>query len=333
MATSVCFIWAQSHTADANGYYQLALGPHLSFGLGTDFALWLTQTLLIVLATKVQLYLAFSLLGFAGILLLAASMKKCAGLLKSREQKILAGLLFLPGPHFWTSMIGKDGITFLGTSIIVYTLAFQRNRIIGTLFGTIMCALVRPHIALLMAGCMCAAVLLAKSRGILLKVLAVCLLGITTYLSIDFVADYVGIQGAVSASSVERFVEKRQSDLTANSAVDLTDTILPLRVFLFLFTPLFVRGLDPLRLIVSTENLILIGVATYCIAPMLKVVVRSRHILVLYSLIFFSLGSLILSSTITNQGLALRQKMMLFPSLYIIFALCLWVKSQSTRTR
>ncbi len=168
----------------------------------------------------------------------------------------------------------------------------------------------------------------AASENKVLRGAVISLMAIITYLMLDQVAEYVGMNDGVSVESVTAYVDKRQALTVGNTAVDLNNKGFLERAFLFLFTPLFDGPASPLRLLVSLENLLLLLVTGYCLPTLLKVVFRSRHPAVLYSMSFLFTGTIILSATVPNQGLAIRQKMMLIPPLYTLLALALWVKSQ-----
>ena len=66
--------------------------------------------------------------------------------------------------------------------------------------------------------------------------------------------DYVGLQGADTAS-VESYIEKRQaSNLEGGSSVDISEYSFPLQFFTYMYRPLFFDAQTIIALVVSAEN-------------------------------------------------------------------------------
>ena len=130
---------------------------------------------------------------------------------------------------------------------------------------------------------------------------------------------YVGLDADVSVDSVTSYVEQRQSyNVSGSSSVDIANASVPMRMFMYVFRPLFFDAGGAFGLVVSLENLVLFGVFLGALHGLLK---RSSS-LTKFQRVFFSVYVLIswlaLANTTANMGIAIRQKTMLTPMLLML---------------
>jgi len=235
-------------------------------------------------------------------------------------------LLFLPGVSFWTSAIGKDSLMFFLLSCLLYCLVSWRKG--GRLFFvfSLLLALIfmiRPHIFLMVSFCYGAAYFFSFSSAGKGKYLVLFPLLSVAFFSLPMVLDYVGL-AEVSFESAENYVEKRQSyNQEGGGAIDISSSGPFYALFSYMFRPLFYDASNFLSLIASVENLIYLFVFISGLF-MLKGRFSKLTVELRFCVFLIAVFWLVLGMTTSNLGIALRQKMMIFPFYVYVF---FWLKS------
>jgi hypothetical protein len=327
-AALVAWYYSLTHIADAQGYY--ASGDAFAeFGTGTAFVTWLTAQLKDGLdASYLDLHLVFHLFGYCGIVFLCricgAALEGAAPqgseLAPDRKGRLLYhAVVFLPSLHFWTSAIGKDGLVFMGILCFVWGMARPQSRVAALLIGLSVCSVIRPHIAAMLAVSCGAAAVFSSDTPLLARLFLLTAVSVGFVLALPFLKEFVGLQD-VSAPELSAYVEFRQdANFYGGSSVDIAQYSPPMQVFTFLFRPLFLDTREAMGLFVSCENLFLLCLFVL-LSPGLIRVIRSRNqaLFVRFNIAFALMATVTLATTIANMGLALRQKVMVLPSILII---------------
>ena len=150
-------------------------------------------------------------------------------------------VLLLPNIHFWSVSLGKGSVMLMGLGLLFYALNDIGRRLLLLVVGGLIVFHVRTHVLLIvLAGAVIASV--TSSRGIRTwqKVLIV-----TVALAIiaPVLGTFLAVAGLEEADdqAVENWQQKRSSDLTnATSGVDINSYSQPMKIFTFLFRPLFI---------------------------------------------------------------------------------------------
>ena len=145
------YLYSIISPSDATAYYNEVLHSGKAFNefnTGTKFIIFLITPLVGLLKmTLFNLYLVFCFIGYVGHLLFYKLLRKTYGFsVTILGQPIIVLILYLPGFHFWTSALGKDGLIF--TSLMMFFTAIydlKKNYIMG-IVGLILIACIRPHI-------------------------------------------------------------------------------------------------------------------------------------------------------------------------------------------
>ena len=142
----VYYFWSQTTSADAIMYYY---DPYrfygTGFGMGTRFVVYLVQFLRESLGgTYLDYFLLFQAFGFWGIVFLMRTFEEVHIELGTPQSRFSYLLLLLPGVHFWTSAIGKDGPLFLAASLAVWSAMRLRRRFVGFSLAVLLMVLFRP---------------------------------------------------------------------------------------------------------------------------------------------------------------------------------------------
>ena len=118
------------------------------------------------------------------------------------------------------------------------------------------------------------------------------------------------------------FIEKQAGyATTGDAAVDTSQYPFLLKVFTFMYRPLFIDAKNIMMLANSFENLIYIGLTVLIVHRYsISFLIKRKSLFYTVNVIFFILFVSILSQTTGNLGLTVRQKLMCIPSfLSIIF--------------
>jgi hypothetical protein len=324
----VAWNYSLSHPADAEGYYA-HVDFFSEFSSGTGFILWLTAWLRDLLeASYLDMYMVFHLFGYLGVVLfyrlgLRALSNESdpdrLGATANGGSRLLHAIAFLPGLHFWTSFIGKDGLMFLGILCFVWGMARPHGRVLALVFGLSLCALIRPHIAGVLAASCAIAAAFSKDTplSVRLTLLGVVVVGVA--LALPFLKEFVGLE-SISTEGVTEFVEVQQGhNLEGGSSVDISRYSLPLQLFTFLYRPLFIDTNGALGILASCENLGLLVLSLFLAPPAIRVLrSSSQSLYARFNALFWAFSTVIMATTVANMGLAMRQKVMVLPSLLIL---------------
>ncbi|PPK87972.1 hypothetical protein CLV84_0933 [Neolewinella xylanilytica] len=313
----IYFLWALVNNSDSKAYYSDTLrasrgGSWLEiYDFGTPFIEFLAYPFVNGLALPyVSVMFLFGFFGFIGFFYLYLFVSEQ---IQFRHKllgiDIILLLFFLPIAHFYSASLGKGAVILAGMGLLFYGLNRIGKRLIFLLLGVFIVLHVRAHIMAAVCG---AAVLAAvfSNRGIKnwqkVIIVVVSLAALGPLFQQTFA--YVGVD-ATDAEAIEEWSEKRTTDLKkANSAVDIENYSQPMKLFTFLFRPLFIDSPNALGLIVSVENLIYLILFLRCFNPRFLRFIIQAPWMVKMALTTFFVVSIALAQISSNMGIAIRQK-------------------------
>ncbi len=233
---------------------------------------------------------------------------------------IFPWIWFLPNFHFWSSGIGKDTILFICIALFVYSFQNIKRRWVGVFISMLFSLLIRPHISLfLLVSFGVGYTLDGKLKGYQ-KILIFLALLIGFASIFNYVLAFIQLE-TIDANSVEDYVTKKAMSLNKNeseSGIDISGYPFPLKVFTFLYRPLFIDSPNLFGILSSIENLfLLLFTGKVIMNKPLRGFFKSNNI-VKSAIIFFCIGSAAFSLILGNLGIMLREKNMLVPY-FIIF--------------
>lgn len=241
-------------------------------------------------------------------------------------------LFFLPNLHFWSAGVGKDTTLFLCIAMFAYGVMEPLKRIPLIVFGLLIAMAIRPHIVLfLFVGFGVAYVFGGKVSGFQRILFSIVLIGGGIAI-LPSVMEFAKIEEA-SAAGFEQFAQKKADVLSrasTGSAIDISSYPFPLKVFTFLFRPLFfdVRNLN--GLIASIENLALLVLFIMAMAKKPLKAFKAAPFVIKGLVIFLIVGTLAFSQSLGNVGIMIRMRNMFLPGMIIFI---LWVFSYHYQTR
>lgn len=328
-AAFYCY-YTLGYGGDAYSYYTTV---YVEFGPGTDFVRWLTANARDALdATYLDLFMLFHIAGFVALVWFHDLCRDICHQSAALRRGSTA-LVFMPGLHFWTGAIGKDALAFLGIVTFIRATRREAPLSIGLGIGFLLCAMVRPHMAMLLAVSWGIALIVGARVSVMARAITLLMLATVGMTGVPWVAQYVGLDG-VSADAMAEYVEKRQGlNLDGGSSVEIGDYPFPLQFLTLMFRPLFFDAEGLLGLVVSAENAIYVFLALWS-APNLRLALKAAPApaFMRMNLIFWFSAVSVLGATLANLGLAIRQKTMVLPSFLILTLAALAVRRSSQRS-
>ncbi len=313
------------------GYWrrnEVPLSVYLRGGAGTAFMHVFTYPF--VYALNLSFFtgsVLFSFIGFLGVLYfyLAAS-RLVKHNTKVAGYTLLPWIFFLPNIHFWSAGVGKDTLSFFCVGLFLYSSLKPMIRAPGILLSLFLVYNVRPHMAIFLLLAFGLGIFLDKRLNTIYKFLLTLCFAAGAVMLFDDVMEYVKLD-EVSTESLEEFSSTKQSQLSrghTGSSVDISSYPLPLKVFTFLFRPLFIDAHNIASLLASVENLILLFL-TYVLFKSKPVNSFKEAPFQVKGLILFVLiGAVAFSNILGNMGIMIRMKNMFTPALLIFI---IWVLS------
>lgn len=297
-------------TTEKGTYFMFSLNYFPSKVLGLSY---LTGTLL------------YSLIGFVGLLFFYITALKIIPMNSTFKGYTLFPLLFfLPNLHFWSCGVGKDTLLFFAIGAFVYGLLQPSKRIILLVLALLLSYLIRPHITLFMVVAFGLAYMMSSKVSVIKRFFFMTiLLGIGVAI-LPTVLEFAKIEEA-TVESFDNFSDKKSSVLSrgnTGSRIDISSYPFPVKVFTFLFRPLFfdINGIP--ALLASFENLLLLVLSYRVFRYKPWETFKNSPYLIKGLMLFLVIGTLAFSQSLGNLGIMIRMRNMFLPGLliYILWA-------------
>ena len=318
----LCYLnYSLSNTADATLYYLESIHYNGVFNVGTKGIICLTSLFSNTLSMSYGgVFLVYNLFGFIGMLSLASALQQVTVNSTQRVKQTALFLLLTPGLSFWSSAIGKDSLSFMAVGLVCWASLRIKYRYPAIILGCITLLFVRPHVFCVMLGSFVVAIVLASRLDLLKKTVILTAFIPLVVSGAIFTAEYVGLGNASGLEDVQEFIDSRQShNLGGGTSIDIASMSLPLRMFSYLYRPFFLENSSLFGLVLGVENLFLLVTTGYLIWVTF---VGRRSQLDRFSMWFFLTYSFFLwfvfANTTANLGIAIRQKWMFLPMIFLI---------------
>jgi len=315
--------YSLSNAADSRLYYYDWLGfANQEIKAGTIF---LIKTISFMISLSGGSYLDFFLLfqafGVAGICIILRVFMEIHEDLGQSLDRTTKLIFLLPGLHFWTSAIGKDAPLFFAVALSVLAMLNIERRHWMFAVALIVMLPLRPHIAAIAVIALIATLMLDRRvrASVRLPLLAMAAIGATWIFA---TAQQTLSINEISPESIDEFFARRQDYgmSTGEEGASIVSLPLPLKIASLLFRPLFLDARGLFGLVVSFENLIIIGIfATIFFRIKEASTLFNSLPFFRYSCIFSGITVVLLSLVTYNVGLGLRQKFMTMPAVLVIF--------------
>ena len=313
----IYILYSMGNPADTINYFILSLTWDQPPALGTRFVIFfnsfLTQGLGLSYGGS---FFVYNILGSIGLIAFSAAMREAFAGKSRRVRQVIAILPFLPGFSFWSTAIGKDSIAFFSVGLICWAAASPYRRFLAILIGIVALVAVRPHMAGFLMIALALAFSLIREGSLQLKLLISSLV-LPTAAAIGVISlSYIGLE---ELDGLTEYVDQRQSYNTeGGSSIDIANASVPMRMFMFVFRPLFFDAGGGLGLIVSFENLVLLGLLFGTLVGVIKRDSSLTRFQRVFFLIYVAVSWLALANITANMGIAIRQKTMFTPMLLML---------------
>lgn len=231
-------------------------------------------------------------------------------------------LFYMPNLHFWSCGVGKDTLLFFCIGLFSYGLLAPFKRLPFIIFALVFSYFIRPHITLFMLIAYGIAYFTGKDISIFKRILFFgAMIGIAIAI-LPMVMKFAKVEEA-SLDEFSKFsVNKAASLSTANSqsAVDISSYPFPLKVFTFLYRPLFfdINGIP--SVLASLENLFLLMLSFNVFKTQPLASFRKSPFVIQGMIYFLLIGTLVFSQSLGNVGIMIRMRNMFLPG-FLIFIL------------
>jgi hypothetical protein len=329
-ASAAYYFYVEASGGDAQFYYNDPLGFYGRVGgLGTDVIINVVQGLKENLGGSMfDYFLLFQAAGFWGLVVLAKIFQEILEEIGVQPSTWTYLPLFLPGPHFWTSAIGKDGIVFLAIALSIWATLRLGKRLPALGLAILLLIAVRPHMGVLALASLAFAALFDRRTKLWVKILLV--IGIV----VGGVAVFNNIKSTyyfdpTDAGSVSDYMESRAA-IGESFGADrsITDQTFLIKIVFLWSRPFFIDAENLLAYVASLENIALMFMIGFIMFKPGTVRLLSKKILYIrYSLAMFATTTILVAAVNYNVGLGLRQKMMAVVPLMVVFITLIALRS------
>jgi hypothetical protein len=250
-----------------------------------------------------------------------------------------AALIFLlPSLWYWPTAVGKESVMLVALGLMALGAAYLlRSRWWGLVpfaAGSFLGAVVRPHEVALVFGAFGVAVVTRrlKTRSLLtplrIGVTLLIVVGVGALLAV-VTARSLGIT-SLTPTAVVRAVNGANDNLQGNGGNgtgsshdtwNASPLYYPVDVYTVLFMPLPFQVGSATQAIAALENLSIIALIVSCRRSLTNVGTYLRQSPFVVMCLIYSLGFLYLFAALGNVGLLARERTLLFPFLFVLFAL------------
>ena len=264
-------------------------------------------------------FLLFQCFGMIGMALLIRSLNEVAASLGVQVPIIVYLTLFLPGLHFWTAGIGKDGPMMMAISIALWSSIHVEKRFPWLALALAIMLAVRPQITPFVMAGIVGSVLISKRTTQRLKLALAPLAAVGLVLFMFRAAESMNMD-SLSFEGVSAFIDRQQGfSEEYGSGNRLDNQLLPIKVFSLMFRPFWIDAGGMMGYVASAENTILLFFCLYLLYNWKVLWELSRNVFVVgYCCIYAPLVIVSLSLVNYNIGLGQRMKMMAVPAILML---------------
>jgi hypothetical protein len=322
---------------DASGYWQFSFQQVVAptdsmfeyFGLGTKFLLFLDYIPVKVLGLSFLTgNILYGTLGFAGLRYLFLLYYKSIHLdFRIGGFPTVPFLFYLPNLNFWTGGVGKDTLCFFCIACIIYCIQFYKKRLIPLTLCFVMVYFIRPHVAFMLAAAVGLVVIFGSRMKFQYRVLLVALLGVGIRLVYAQILSYLKIDdlSVQSLNHVANGTAFLLGQSYTGSAVDVQSYSYPVRIFTYLFRPLFFDVHNVITLVSSFENLTYMIIVFWAIPLFRWKDIKAMPTWMKIGVLTFVFSTLVFSSSLGNLGIIMRMKNM---TMIYLLMYCTWTISR-----
>ena len=323
------YLAGQAETSDSYYYYYSTLN-HIKdkgswlvlYGISTKLVRFMVYPLIKYLnLSYLNTFLTFNIFGYFGIVMFYVAMSENIYEIK-KSMNLLNLLIFIPGINYWTSIIGKDALIILGIGLLLYSLNNIHKRYPWLAISLVIIGNSRPYVFVMVLLALVISVFWSSVKiKIQYRFIIIIVLLLSMIPAYSLFLEQARME-SIDLSSAEAFLDRRQTDWRGGSTVDITGYNPLMKVFTYLFRPLFFDANNIFMLFSSIENLLLLIVTMKIFnRKFITFIKNNKTILLRFNIIYFIIGAILLAMATPNLGTAVRQKHMVIISLFSVILL------------
>ncbi|WP_232826676.1 hypothetical protein [Cognataquiflexum aquatile] len=284
------------------------------FGDGTTFILWLcyipSQLLGLSYLTG---NILFGFLGFIGIRYIFVMV---ADLFPANHSvlniPLFPTVFYFLNLHFWSAGVGKDSICFWGIAWFLFALQQYKDRWWQAVFALFFVYMARPHVGFALLAGSGIAILLGSD----IKPTAKIILSSITLIGVVYLSSTT-----LEALRIEDFSLETLGDLAGQkvgylnnsnvgSGVNLSSYSWPMKLFTYMFRPLFFDAHNIVSFFSSFENVLYLWLSLFIYRNWTPEAIRDMPLFIKAGMITFIPVTLAFMNSLSNLGIVMRMKNM-----------------------
>jgi len=308
---------------DSQGYWRFGMQQVLIkgektwfsyFGEGTTFILWLcyipSQLMGLSYLTGNILFGALGFIGIRYIFVMTAD-------LFPTNHEVLGIPLFptvfyFLNLHFWTAGVGKDAICFWGIAWFLFAIQEYKTRWWQAALALFFVYLARPHIGQALISGAGMAILLGSEVKLGYKIALSALAVVAAVFLLPSTLEALKLED-LSIASMESLASSKVGNLSSThvgSRLDLTSYSWPLKLFTYMFRPLFFDAHNFVAFFSSFENLLYLWLSLFIYRNWTPEAIRDMPLFIKAGMITFVPVTLAFMNSLSNLGVIMRMKNM-----------------------
>ena len=341
----IYYTYTRSNPADSNAYWRVAKNAseadysfYLANPLGTNFMylfnFFPSRILNLSIFSGTLFYSLISFFGFYYLYLLLKALIPINSTLFNI--KLFPFLLFMPNFHFWSVGAGKDSLVFFSILALTFSILNLKNNKFLLIVSTLFLFFVRPHVFFIFLLSILIISLLRKKIKLINRITILLIAIALLFITLPIILNYVNLVNANDVQDILLRAEIQSNNLRGTdvgSSVNTSSYNFPLKVFSFLYRPLFIDYSGLFSLVSSFENLILLFLSIKVFNKRFVKALKFAPYIIKVHFCFFLLGTIMFSISLSNLGIYLRMKNMLIPSfiIFILWALSFTINQKNNK--
>ena len=308
---------------DSRGYWLMSMEQIIKrgdvtwfsyFGEGTTFILWLcyipSKTLGLNYLTGNFLFGALGFIGIRYLFILVA-------MLFPTNHKVLniplfPTIFYFLNLHFWSAGVGKDAIAFWGIAWFLFSLQRYKSMWWQAAIALFFVYMARPHMGQALITGAGIAILLGSEVKMIYKIV----LGGAAMVGAVILSTYTLEVLRIEEFSLEAMSELAGSKVgnlnTSNvgSGVNISSYSLPMKLFTYMFRPLFFDAHNIVSFFSSFENALYLWLSFFIYRNWTPEAIRDMPLFIKAGMITFIPVTLAFMNSLSNLGIVMRMKNM-----------------------
>ena len=337
-------IYEKNYSIDAFAYFGESLYsvPRYPLKSGDTYALfinicwWINQNILPFPSYHTQ-KLLFALIGFGGSNLVYGAITRLLG----RDDRRMLWIAHLcPSILFWSSILGKDPLTFIAVSAYVYGISgiLTKQQAVSSILwiasGALLSFIFRPWMVGILAAPLLAMPVIRIKQPIL-RIIAIALVPVALQFSTNYLSQSLNISSTSEVLEMTNQISRSWSRGGSGQEVPEFKTsgdmlaFAPIGMFTALFRPLPGEVLNPFGLLAGFENIVLLVALIFGIRRgwREKMLTDDRVIALISVVLSWSFVYGFVSYQ--NLGAAVRFKLQILPALLALILFLNYYKAQT----